>query len=246
MVTLTFHGCGDAFGSGGRFNTCFQVVGDTLNFLIDCGATSMVPLKKSGVVLHEIQLILITHFHADHFGGLPFFMLEAQFFSKRQRPLTIAGPPGLQKQFERVMESSFPGSSVVKPRFDLTFIELHNRETTAFADLRVTPFFVNHGRQGGPFYAYRIKFEKRVIGYTGDTEWTDTLIDVGKQADLFIAEAYFFDKQVKLHLDYKTLIAHLPQIDPKRVILTHMSENMLAHAAQIPHETAHDGLVIHL
>ena len=77
---------------GGRFNTCFHLTGARTNCLIDCGATSLVALKRLGIERNAIDLILITHFHADHFGGVPFFVLDAQFFSKRSRPLTIAGP----------------------------------------------------------------------------------------------------------------------------------------------------------
>ncbi|MGH6753925.1 MAG: MBL fold metallo-hydrolase, partial [Bradyrhizobium sp.] len=74
-MQLQFIGCGDALGSGGRANTCFHVTGDSVNFLIDCGASSLPALKRLDVVSDSIDLILITHFHGDHFGGLPFFLL---------------------------------------------------------------------------------------------------------------------------------------------------------------------------
>ena len=91
---LQFIGCGDAFGSGGRFNTCFHLVGRNINALIDCGASSLVSMNKLAINRNDIDTIFISHFHADHFGGLPFFMLEANYILKRQQPLTIAGPPG--------------------------------------------------------------------------------------------------------------------------------------------------------
>ena len=118
-MQVHFVGCGDAFGSGGRFNTCFHVTGQGSNFLIDCGASSLIALKKSNVALNDMQSIMITHFHADHFGGIPFLLLDAQFFSKRRLPLTIAGPHGLTEWYGRVMETAFPGSSNVRPKFDL-------------------------------------------------------------------------------------------------------------------------------
>ncbi len=81
-MRLQFIGSGDAFGSGGRLNTCFHVTGQQVNFLIDCGASSLIGLKKEDIRLNEIQAIFVTHFHADHFGGIPFFMLDAQFSPK--------------------------------------------------------------------------------------------------------------------------------------------------------------------
>ncbi len=247
-MSLDFHfvGCGDAFGSGGRFNTCFHVTGDTANFLIDCGATSLVALKRAGIARNSIRTILITHFHADHFGGLPPFMLDAQFFSKRTDPLTIAGPPGLKQAYVQAMETAFAGSSGTKPKFELKLLELTERETAGIDGLAVTPFLVQHGKPGGPFFAYRIEVEDRVIAYSGDTEWTDALIDAGRNADLFVAEAYFRDKKVPLHLDLASLEARLPEINPKRLVLTHMSEDMLRQRADVPYECAEDGLRIQL
>jgi ribonuclease BN (tRNA processing enzyme) len=166
--------------------------------------------------------------------------------SKRTRPLTVAGPPGLEDWYSRVMETGYPGSSAVRRRFDLSLVELENRRPREIGGTLVTPFAVNHGEPGGPSFAYRIETEGRVIAYTGDTEWTDALIEAGRDADLFISEAYFYDKPVKLHLDFATLQKHLPAIKPKRVILTHMSEDMLGRLADVPCETADDGMVINL
>ena len=72
-MRLQFIGCGDALGSGGRFNTCFHVTGGDANFLIDCGASSLSALKRFGVARETIDLVLITHFHGDHIGGLKDF-----------------------------------------------------------------------------------------------------------------------------------------------------------------------------
>src|SRR5262245_29950630 len=123
-LSLQFIGCGDAFGSGGRFNTCFHLVGERTNLLIDCGASSLVAMKQLGIDRNAISTIVITHFHADHFGGIPFFILDAQFFSKRREPLTIVGPVGLPAWYERVMETSFPGSSQASQKFALDLVEV--------------------------------------------------------------------------------------------------------------------------
>ena len=112
-MRLQFIGSGDAFGSGGRFNTCFHVEGGGANFLIDCGATSLVAMKRLPIERNAIDLILLTHFHLDHFGGVPFFMLDAQLVAKRTRPLTIAGPPGLPEWYDRLLAAP-PGTPAGK------------------------------------------------------------------------------------------------------------------------------------
>lgn len=245
-MRVQFIGSGDAFGSGGRFNTCFHVTGDQTNFLIDCGASSLIALKAREIALNRIQTIFITHFHADHFGGIPFFMLDAQFFSKRREPLTIAGPQGLVEWYKRVMETAFPGSSTTKPRFELSLVELEPRMAVTVGDITVRPFRANHGDPGGPFFAYRFEAEGRSIAYTGDTEWTDELIEAGAGVDLFIAEAYFYDKKVRFHLDFASLKEKLPRIQATRLVLTHMSEDMLNRMESLGYETADDGKIINL
>ncbi|MBR0894179.1 MBL fold metallo-hydrolase [Bradyrhizobium tropiciagri] len=242
-MQLQFVGCGDAFGSGGRFNTCFHVSGEHANFLIDCGASSLPALKRLDIDRDAIELILITHFHGDHFAGLPFFLLDAQF-SRRTRPLVIAGPEGIETKLPEVMEVMFEHSSKTKQRFDLSVVTLALREQRSFGEVTVTPYPVVHGESGGPFLAYRIEAEGRVVCYSADTEWTDTLIPAAHKADLFIAEAYTCDKMVKNHLSLTTLEAHLPAINAKRVVLTHMSDDMLGRIDGLPYTAASDGMVI--
>ena len=244
-MRLQFVGCGDALGSGGRYNTCFHVTGGYANFLIDCGASSLPALKRLGIARDDIDLILITHFHGDHFAGLPFLLLDAQF-TRRTRPLVIAGPEGIQMRLTQAMEALFENSSKTRQRFDLSVVALKPEETRSFGAVDVTPFPVVHGESGGPFLAYRVETEGRVIAYTADTEWTETLIPLGHDADLFIAEAYYYDKVVKYHLSLKTLEAHLAEINPKRLILTHMSDDMLGRLDRLAQTAASDGMVVEL
>jgi ribonuclease BN (tRNA processing enzyme) len=244
-MQLRFVGCGDAFGSGGRNNTCFHLTGEHTNLLIDCGATSLPALKRLGVARNDIELILITHFHGDHFAGLPFFLLDAQF-SRRTRPLVIAGPHGIETKLPQVMEALFENSSKTKQTFELQVVPLAPGQTVGFGAVDVTPYPVVHGESGGPFLGYRIAAEGRVVAYTADTEWTDVLIALGHEADVFIAEAYTYDKPVKNHLSLAALQARLNEIRPKRLVLSHMSDDMLSHLPTLATTAAHDGMSIDL
>ena len=244
-MQVQFIGCGDALGSGGRANTCFHVTGARCNFLIDCGASSLPAMKRLGIAREPIDLILITHFHGDHFGGLPFFLLDAQF-SRRSRPLVIAGPEGIETKLKNLMEVMFEHSSKTQQRFELSVMALAPEQMRTFGAVKVTPYQVVHGESGGPFLAYRVETEDRVITYSADTEWTETLVLAARGADLFICEAYYYDRVVKNHLDLKTLEKHLPEMLPKKLVLTHMSDDMLRHLDQVSHHAASVGLVIEL
>jgi ribonuclease BN (tRNA processing enzyme) len=241
---LQFVGCGDAFGTGGRFNTCFHLVGQSVDALIDCGSTSLVGMNKLAIDRNAITTILITHFHADHIGGLPFFILESNYILKRQTALTIAGPPGLKSRYAEIMENAYPGTSSLQLSFPLTFRELEIGKRNELGAMRVTPFRVVHDDRAGPCLGYRCEVEDKIVAYSGDTQWTDTVIDIGRDADLFVCEAYTRDKPIATHMALSALEKHLDQIRPKRLILTHMSNDMLARRAEVPFESAEDGMIV--
>lgn len=244
-MEFTFLGCGDAFGSGGRFNTCFHVAARSGSFLIDCGASAMIALRRFEIAPNAIRTIVLSHLHGDHFGGLPFFILDAQFYSKRETPLTIAGPPGTQKRLAEAMEVFFPGSSAVQQKFELDVVEIAPGSRSELNNLTLSTFEVEHAC-GAPPLALRIQCENRIMAYTGDTEWTDSLVEAGRNADLLVAEALFFERQVRFHLDYATLAAKLDAISPRKLALTHMGPDMLANRHRVPDDVilAEDGLSI--
>jgi ribonuclease BN (tRNA processing enzyme) len=242
-LSLRFLGCGDAFGSGGRLQTCMLVDAPALRFLIDCGASSMIALRRWQVDPNSIELILLTHLHGDHFGGLPFLLLDAQLISKRTQPLTIAGPPGTEQRVREAQEVLFPGSSHSRRVFPVRYVEWSDGQAMAFDRLVVTPFEVVHA-SGAPPYALRIECQDKVIAYSGDSEWTDALIRVARGADLFVCEAYYFEKRVRYHLDYQTLMEQRAALGCKRLVLTHLQADLLDRAGPLAAECAADGLRI--
>jgi ribonuclease BN (tRNA processing enzyme) len=245
-LTVTFAGSGDAFGSGGRYQACIHLRRpDGLPpVLLDCGATSLSALKHLRLDPGKIEAVFVSHLHGDHFGGLPFLILDGQF-SRRTSPLTIAGPPGITQRLTDTMECLFPGSSRTRRRFDIRAIEIKPGATTTAACIGVTAWEVNHP-SGAPALALRLDLDGKTIAYTGDTAWTDALIECSAGADLLIAEAYYRDKKIPYHLRQSDLQTHREQLTAKRIVLTHMSADMLDHPDPIAFQAAHDGLTLTL
>ncbi len=242
-VQVRFLGSGDAFGSGGRFQTCILIKATGSTFLVDCGASSLIAMRHFGVAPNEIDMILLTHLHGDHFGGLPFFVLDAQLISKRTHPLVIVGPPGTKNRLLQAMEVFFPGSSQAPRTFSLDIQEFEFERPHALGETTVTRYRVQHDG-GDPPLALCVACAGKIITYTGDTAWTETLVPASKGADLLIAETYFFEKSIKFHLDFRTLMVHLSELEPQRVIVTHMSEDMLKRLDGLSCEWAEDGKLI--
>jgi len=247
-VRLIVVGCGDAFGSGGRLQTCYHVEAAGTRFLIDCGATALIGLTRLGIDPNAIPSIFISHLHGDHYAGLVWWLLHAQHVAKRTAPLTVVGPPGIEARFTATCEVLFPGSSVVRRRFDLKFAEITRKRPLQVGPVRATAFEVSHP-SGAPSHALRLETEGKVLSFTGDTEWVESLVPAGLAADLYIMECYWFEGAPSYHMSWKTIEANLDRIGARRVLLTHMSERMLARSSEIADARvalAKDGLVIEL
>jgi len=242
-VEVQFIGSGDAFGSGGRFQTCIGVRWPTGRLLLDCGASSLVAMRRLGVDPADFDTIVISHLHGDHFGGLPFFVLDGEFVSKRSSPLTVVGPPSIEQRVTTAMEVLFVGSATASRRFELRFLELPPRVPTPVGDASVVGVPVKHF-SGAPSYAIRLEVAGKTVVYSGDTAWTDNLIETSHDADLFICESYFFDTEVSNHLNYKTIRQNLDRLRCEQMVLTHLSEEALHHASEIELPIAEDGMRI--
>lgn len=244
-VTVTFAGSGDAFGSGGRYQACIHLRPEGSSpVLLDCGATSLSALKRLGLHPGEISAVFVTHLHGDHFGGLPFLILDGQF-SRRTTPLAIAGPPGIADRLTDAMECLFPGSSAAPRRFAVKITELSPGTTSTVAGVEVRAWEADHP-SGAPALLLRLGLAGRTVAYTGDTAWTSAIADAAAGADLLIAEAYYRDKHVPYHLRLTDLEAHREQLTARRIVITHMSADMLARHQQTPFEQARDGLAVSL
>jgi len=244
-MRVQFVGSGDAFGSGGRWQTCIHLEADGQALLVDCGATSLVALKAQGLDPNAVGAVAVTHLHGDHFGGLPFLILDGQF-SHRTAPLLVAGPPGTRARLTQAMETQFPGSSRAQRRFPVQVTELATDGTPAgLGAARVRGWEVEHAC-GAPPLALRVELGGVSFAYSGDTQWTPALAEPARGADLLAVEAYTFDRPIRYHLDYQTLRAHLGELHAERVVLTHMSAAMLGRLTDAGLPAAYDGMVIDL
>lgn len=247
-MQLRILGCGDAFGSGGRFNTAFLVENGDESMLVDCGATTLVALRRAGIDPNRIAAVVLSHLHGDHFGGLPFLVLDAQYTTARKRPLVVLGPPGTKARLDALMEACFPGSTEAERDFALDVREIEPGSAPIAvpeAGACLQTIAVDHP-SGAPATAIRLSVGDKLLAYSGDTGWVEALVEVGRGADLFLVECYWSRPRGRVHMDYETLAQKLPGIAARRILLTHLSAEMLARTGELAWETAHDGMVVRL
>jgi len=243
-VRVTFLGSGDAFSAGGSHQAGYLLEAAGRRVLLDCGATTLAAMKRFGVAI-DLDLIVISHLHGDHFAGLPFLFLEYTFEQPRRRPLCIAGPPGVAERVAALYAAVYKDLAGEPPAFPLQFVELSPDVPASFDAVAVEPFRVPHQRTDVSL-GVRVSIAGRTVVYSGDTGWTEELIARSRGADLFICECCFFETRLDTHLDYPRLAEHRHAFTPKRWILTHLGREVLARRAEVEIELAHDGLCIEL
>src|SRR5580704_10672905 len=96
-VTVALLGTGDAFASYGRSQSGYLIDAPVGRVLMEAGPGLMQALKGRGVSTDSFDLLLISHLHGDHYGGLPFLILDYMWETRRKKALTIAGPAKLGK-----------------------------------------------------------------------------------------------------------------------------------------------------
>jgi ribonuclease BN (tRNA processing enzyme) len=226
-MRLTIVGSGDAFGSGGRTNTCFWLETAKGTLVVDFGASALPALKACQLDPNAIDAIVLSHLHGDHFGGLPFLLLDYQFLARRERPLTIAGPPGTRARLDAALEAFFPKAGGSKWRFPWNVQEIAVGVESDLLGHSVLSAEVVH-QSGAPSTALRLSDGKVTFAYSGDTEWTDALLPIAAEADLFICECYAYAGKMTGHLSWEILKPRLADLNAKRTMLTHMNPTVLA------------------
>lgn len=229
-------GCGDAFCSGGKFNSAFYFTTSKLNFLLDCGATTLLALKQNNIPVKDIDAVIISHFHGDHFGGLIFLLLEEKK-NKRKKPLYIISPIGMDEKLKTAESLFYPGSDILED-LNLKYIFYGAHQIIEVENLLIKSFPVIHAENSLP-HGIRIEVDGLVIAYSGDTEWTEELYPLSNGSDLFICECNFYDNHIPGHLSYKELRKH--SLKSKKILLTHLGEEMIKNIETLDLEVAEEG-----
>jgi ribonuclease BN (tRNA processing enzyme) len=252
-VRVQFLGTGGPLASGGRLQTCILIESEQGRYLIDCGMTALVAMARFGIDPGTIDGVLITHLHGDHYGGLPLMIFEAlvnvhegSTYPARTRPLRIAGPAATEERVRQLLDlfswpTAFPA---MKDAGLLDFVTLVPRRETIIGGLSVTAFPVLHYTPEAT--ALRVTVSGKTVAYSGDTGWTETLLEVAAATDLFICGTYTIDVQQRGLLNYRTLQEHRGELACKRLVLTHVGAQMQNRLAEVTEEVADDGLVINL
>lgn len=224
-MKIKFLGTGSGQTSLNRFHSSFLISSSNHNLLVDCGDGISKAILKQNVDFKSIDSILISHFHADHFSGLPSLLTQMKL-SSRKNDLTIFVHSS-EKDF---LENFIFHSYLFKERitFNLKIISF-NVET----EIEVGENFYFFSKINSHLDKYKKYDSENKLGFTSLSSYfkddEKSLIfsgDVGSESDL-----YLFNQKVDwfitetTHIKKENILALLEKSNPTKIILTHIGDD---------------------
>ena len=238
-VSVTTLGTGDAFGSSGRAHSGILVRTAGCCFLVDPGPAVLPQMQKAHLPTSAIDAVLITHLHGDHVAGFPFLLLDYQFASRRRRRLAVAGPRGSAKRLTTLATTCYRELSPGKLSFPVVYQEVTTGDSFRLSGAHVSTFRMAHTRTERCL-GYRIRIAGKTIAVTGDTGWCESLVTLADGADLLLIECTAYSTASPDHLNYLQIATHRGELKARRIVLTHVGEELLRHARQVRLPIARD------
>lgn len=235
-------GSGDAFNSAGALHSSYFLEHAAGKMLVECGPSVLAGLKRANIPSDAPDAVLISHLHGDHFGGLPFLLLEYLFCNPRSRPLVIAGPPTTAQRVWSLYGELYREPHCRELHFDVDWIVAEPGASFRLAGFDVHAFEVPHMTDPVSL-GYRIESPEGVMVFSGDSAWTDAFVEQTRGADLFLCECCSLRPETSLHTSYEDILANRSRLGCSRLLLTHLGADM-REASSIEIERAHDGLTV--
>jgi ribonuclease BN (tRNA processing enzyme) len=187
-LDLLFLGTGDVFNND-RYWSSFLV---NNRLLFDASPIVKPHLRRENVALEAIDVIFISHFHADHILGLPFLLFAYAHGTQRSRDLTIVGPPGIEERVHLVTDPSLPGMLSRDAGYRLLFREARDGVEDVVAGVKYIAREVVHVPHF-PCFGYRVEIDGRTFAYSGDSTLCDALVDLAAGVEVFVLECSLWD-----------------------------------------------------
>ena len=228
MTELTFLGTGNFLAPPGRYWNSF-VLDD--NVLVEPSPTALPHLRRCGFAVEAIDVVVVSHFHADHCFGWPFLLqalaeAELAFDDGGGRTVHVVGPPGLEAQLTHMLAVGSVRSvlTMAGERLDLRFVEVDESWQQA-GSLRFRAVEVEHV----PYlrcFGYLFDRGAQTVAYSGDVRPCAGLDELAENADVLVLECNGTHQGPRTHMD-EADVRELHEAHPGvHLVLTHLGEQV--------------------
>jgi ribonuclease BN (tRNA processing enzyme) len=222
VLELSFLGSANAFTPGGRYWSSFIANG---RYAFEAPPTLLPHLKRLGLPVADIRAVFITHFHGDHFLGLPFLFLEYVYLTPRQHDLFIVGPRGVEAKSEGLADLAFPGLSSADAGYRRTYVEAQPGGEQPLADVSFQALRMRHAGGKLECFGYKLRLGDKTLAYTGDTEMCDEIFLLAEGADVLVLDCSYSEGEGPEHLGLLGALEVRKRVSPHTVIiLTHLDD----------------------
>lgn len=221
-LQFTFIGSGNAFSPGGLCCNGF-LVND--RFLFEAPPQALSSLNTIGFDPNEVEAIVLSHHHGDHFLGLPFLLLHWRW-KGRTKPIRIVGPKDTERLGKEIAQSVFPG--VLDVPYEIQWIEAQPGEPLRLGELELEAVEMEHDEALSQALGYRCRLGSRRWAYTGDTRLCNAVFDLARDAEVLICECASRDLRIPVHMNLVDDIPHVRAAMPanSQLILTHLAPDV--------------------
>jgi ribonuclease Z len=223
-MKVIFTGVGEAFDEN-LPNTSLLVLVDSQvkkrQVLLDCGFTAAHTFWQTSPDPKGLVAVWISHFHGDHFFGLPLLLLRF-WEEERTRPLTIIGQPGVADKVLGAMELAYPGF-YAKVAFKIDFVEVRPGRDLDLFDLHWS-FAPN--RHSKPCLGLRLDGKKGALYYSGDGRPSEETAALAMGCDLVVHEAFGLEPIIDGHGTVDGCIDFARKTRTKHLALVHMNRQI--------------------
>lgn len=224
MTSLDFRfiGTGNAFAPGGLCWNGFIVNG---KYLFEAPPQALQSLNKLGTDLDDLEALILSHHHGDHFLGLPFLLLQWKYLG-RKRPIRIIGPAGTEDLATSIAEAVYP--EIMDAPYEIWWDERGPGERLTVGDLQLETFAMKHDERLSGTLGFNAVYRGRKFAYTGDTALSDPVYEMAKHAEVLVSECASRGDDVDVHMNLET---DMPKVraamnSDATLLLTHLGPNV--------------------
>ena len=197
--------------------------------MVDIGPTGLSSLKRLGLDPQRIDCFVFTHLHGDHIAGFPFWVLDGLFQNPREHSVKVIGPHGIETRLKQLTKILYGEILDRDDAFAIHFEEILPGQSVSHGEWKIDGFPASHMDPPEQPLCLQISSNCGIkIGFSGDTEFCDGLMQAGHDTDLFVAECSALKPPAGRHCTWEEWQKHFGALTTKKLVLTHLSDDVRA------------------